>query len=310
MLHKVRSYKVMGKTGILNQLRLIILAASISALLSGCLVEKKSVDKIFRTTDTLHIYKTGEFIEYDVIAVTQTTGNPTQYGTLRVEWNSVGTLNNPIDGSIISPDLKETTTLTYDSNNSGEPDAVSARYISQVNTVPADPNQGSIILHAIDDEVDADYWPYDPTNTGNSGGPVISPIIFESPLTIGDSSSLAYSIMECDASLLCNNEIYTFTDDVSTVGDTREVETPLGIFSNPFQISFSGGTSPVGQQALSFLGDIRDACGTSADLVTHNGNLFVMPEIGIIRIENIPCYNAPDTTIYYTITARATNISF
>lgn len=308
MLCKLRFNNLSGTKRMLKKMRVILLATSISALLSSCLVEKKDVETISRTTDTLRIYQAGDYIEYDVIAVTSLpTGNTTKYGSLRIQWDGTADITDPISGLLISPDLKETTTLTYD--GSTEPDAIATRYISQTNTDPADPNQGSIILQAIDDPLDADYWPYDPANTGNSGSPVISPVTFNSPMVIGVDSPLEFSVMECAASS-CANEIYQFNDDTfNVVGDTREITTNLGVFSNPFEVSFSGGTFPVGTIALEFLGDIRDACGTSSDRITHNGNMFVMPEIGIIQMTN-QCSNLTSgSIIFYTYTISNTSFT-
>lgn len=312
MLLKPSSNTVMETTGMRNKLGMFMLAASISVLLSGCLVEKKKPEdivKISRSTETLRIYQPGDFIDYYVTAVTSSgTSEPVfQFGTMRIEWATTGQLTNPIDNLSISPDLKETTTLTYD--GSSQPDAIAVRYISQVNTVPvAAPDQGSIILHAIDDQLDADYWPYI-NGTIPPSSPVITPVVFESPLVIGNSSPQSFSIMECSSNL-CDNEIYQFNDDVvDTVGDSTEIGTNLGIFTNPFEISYSGGTIPVDTPALTFLGDIRDACGTSADRITHSGNMFVMPEIGIIKMTN-QCQISGGDTVIYTITIRNTSFTF
>ena len=299
MLHKV----------MVKKLGMVLLAVSASALLSGCLVDKKKpedVVKISRSTDTLRIYQGGEWIEYDVTAVTN--GTP-RYGILRIQWDETAVLTDPITPATTYDVLKETTTLTYDGNSSGDPDLISARYISQVNTSPvAAPNQGSIILYAIDDEVDADYWLY-PESSSPSNTPVITPTIFESPLSVG-SSAQSFSVMECDPTAnQCANEIYRFNDDISVVDNAREITTNLGIFTNPFELSFSGSTSPGGATAIEFLGDIRDACGTSADQIIHNGNMFVMPEIGMIQMTN-QCQNISGEIVNYIITIRDTSFSF
>jgi hypothetical protein len=301
----------------LKKLGMILLAMSISALLSSCLVDKqKVVEKIARTTDTLRIYKPNDSIDYD-IRVDDVGSGTTQYGTLKVKWESTAAPIDPITptATYIYPVLKETTTLTYDDNTSGYPDVSIVRYISQIDTVPAGPNQGSIILHAIDDGTGL-YWPYDPADVGIIGSPVIAPIIFDSPMALGvtpPNSPLEFSVMEGCAPTQCGSEIYRFRDNFAVEGDTREITTDLGIFTNPFELSFSGGSTPKGILALEILGDIRDACGTSSDQVSHSGNMFVMPEIGIIKIENLQCTNysnSPSTTLYYTITARATSFNF
>lgn len=305
MLHKA----------MVKKLGMVLLAVSASALLSGCLVDKKKpedVVKIARTTDTLRIYQAGDFIDYNVTAFINTqTSTTTQYGVLRVAWTNTGFLPDPHSGQDIIPDLKEITTLTYD--GSTQPDATVTRYISQVTTAPVDPNEpgiGSIILHAIDDPVDdKDYWPY-PDGTTSQTTPVISPIIFGSPLSIGKSFPASFSIMEC-ATGLCAQEIYNFTDTTfEVVGDTQEARTDLGDFSDPFELSFSGGTVPnTGAPTVSIIGDIRDACGTSNDYISHSGNMFVLPEIGMIKMDNT-CSNSSGESVIYTITLSGTSFSF
>ena len=304
MLHKV----------MVKKLGMVLLAVSASALLSGCLVEQKDpedVVKISRSTDTLRIYKAGDYIDYDVTAVINTqTSTTIQYGTLHIKWDNAGELTNPTPPTDAYPVLKETSTLTYDGNT--EPDAEVIRYISQVTTAPVDfndPGIGSIILHAIDEPVDdTDYWPYldgDAVPTS----PVIRPVIFESPLYVGRPPFPAsYSIMECNTGQ-CAQEIYNFTDtNFAVVGETQEVTTDLGIFSDPFELSFSGGIIPdTSAPAISFIGDIRDVCGTSTEIINHTGNMFVVPEIGMIKMDNT-CSNASGENVIYTITLSDTSV--
>jgi hypothetical protein len=293
----------------LKKLGMILLAMSISALLSSCLVDKqKVVEKIARKTDTLRIYQENDWIDYNVTVV---NGSATpQYGTLRIQWTKPADLTDPITPTTKYPVFKETTTLTYD--GSTQPDVIVVRYISQVKTTPmvsGDPGIGSIILHAIDDEVDKDYWPY-PDRFTPSTSPVISPMIFKSPLSVGSSFPATFSIMECTSGQ-CAQEIYNFTDDTFViVGDTREVTTNLGIFSDPFEINFTGGIVPASSApAVTFLGDIRDACGTSAERITHNGKMFVVPEIGIIQMTNT-CIDPLGASVSYIITVRDTSFTF
>ena len=316
MLRKARLNKVMGMTGKPNKLVMFLLLMSVSILLSGCLVDKKKpedVVKISRTTDTLRIYQAGDFVDYYVTAVINTQASTTvRYGTLRIQWDNTADLTDPITPTETYSVLKETTTLTYD--GSTQPDAIVTRYISQVTTAPINPSEpgiGSIILHAIDDPADdKDYWPY-PDGTTPSTSPVIRPIIIKSPLVVSSTFPASYSIMECNNGL-CANEIYNFTDtNFTVVGDTQEVTTDLGIFSNPFELSFLGVTVPaVGAPAVSFLGDIRDACGTSADRITHSDNMFVMPEIGMVKMNNTCTNITSGESVIYNIRARDTNITF
>ena len=302
MLHKV----------MVKKLGMVLLAVSASALLSGCLVDKKKpedVVKISRITDTLRIYQAGDFIDYNVTAVISLNNSDPvfQYGTMRIKWENTADLTNPTPPTDTYPVLKETTTLTY--NGSTQPDATVTRYISQINTDPTGPDQGSIILHAIDDAVDdKDYWPY-PDGDATSTSPVIRPVIFASPLYVGRSFPASYSIMECNIGQ-CSQEIYNFTDtNFAVEGVAQDLTIDFGIFSDPFELSFSGGTLPDLQapDTVSISGDIRDACGTSSEYISHNGNMFVLPEIGVIKMVNTCSNNSSGESVIYTITLSDTS---
>ncbi len=289
----------------------VLLATGISISLSSCLVKKESpasVQAFVSTTNTLHIYADGEFIDYTITAIDSTSGNTTR-GILRVKWEQAADLIDPIDTTTTYPVLKETTTLT----NNGEtiPAATVVRYISQVNTSPASIDQGSIILRAISDGTDF-YWPYDPSKAAIPNSPVTAPVIFDSPVVFGSPahSPVNFSAMEGCGNGTCGTAIYTFNDDSTVDGSSTEITTNYGRFSNPFKISYSGTNVPQGASAVSVLGDIRHACGDSSNNISHSGNMFVMPEVGIIQMTNTCRLNdGSGTTVFYTVTLSNTNIS-
>jgi hypothetical protein len=282
-----------------------VLVVGISLLLSSCHIKQKPVETISRTTNNLRIYQAGDFIEYSVSA---TAGQ----GSLRVGWEAANDLIDPIDNSIISPVLKETTTLTYDGNTF--PDATVIRYISQVQTGP---DAGSIILHAVSDGSGLPsnptlFWPYNPANVSDLTSPVIAPVVFASPMSVGTppaNSPLEFSIMEGCGTGTCSAEIYRFRDSLNVIGDSTEIPTSLGKFVDPFKISFVGTNTPANSPAVVLLGDIRHACGDSGDNLTHTGDMLVFPEIGIIQMTNL-CQVIVGTgsNVEYSITISATNI--
>lgn len=288
----------------------ILLVSGISVLLSSCfMIDKEDpadVETIARSTDIVRIYKANDFIDYNITVIDQSTFVQTQ-GIMRIQWALNANLIDPITPTTTTyPVLKETTTITYD--DSDFPDFTVVRYINQK---PAgDVDEGSIILYAIDDGADL-YWLYDPANVGVPGSPVITPVIFDSPMAIGvtPSSPVEYSVMEGCGTGLCGTEISKFTDNFTNVGDTTSITTNLGRFSNPFEISFNGSISLRGQLALSVLGDIRHLCGTSRDNLSNFGNMYVIPEIGVIHMTNT-CQNfdVGGTDLNLTINLRNTNI--
>jgi len=222
-----------------NQLGIFVLAIVISTALSGCLVEKIKPGEettISRTTNILHIYKPGEFIDYNVTATTDTGSDfVISRGTMRIHWENHGDLIDPISTDPI-PVLKETTTLKFETGI--EPDATTTRYISQ-------DTDGNIILHAIEDNAGGLNWLRNNGNI-NTSEPVIAPVIFDSPLVVGvkpPSPEPDFYVMEgcTTATRSCGSAIYIFSDDFTIEGDTKSVLTDLGRFTNPFQLSYSGG---------------------------------------------------------------------
>jgi len=286
----------------LKKLGMIFLVASISALLSSCHIKQEDVETIKRTTANLRVYQPNDFIVYNVTTLTDSA--PPSRGTLRIEWDATADLLDPIDNTQYQV-LKETTTLTYE-ENSIEADVIVIRYISQ-------DTDGNITLYAIDDGTVPLYWLHDLGDAGNLSAPISTPVIFDSPIAIGSppntslNSPVRFTVMEGCISGSCKSEIYTFNDGFDIVGDTTEVTTNLGKFSDPFEINFSGGSTADGASTISILGDIRDACGTSTDNILHSGTMFVVPEIGIVQMTNL-CQNPTGSQVQYIITINNTNI--
>jgi len=295
----------------LKKLGLILLTMSISVLLSSCHIKKKDEETISRTTTNLRVYQPGDVITYNVIAVSNS--GTTSQGTLRVEWEQTPDLTDPIDGSTKYPVLKETTTLTYNPDST-EANATIIRYIHQETSSTAPDNSGQTSLYAIGGGTSL-YWLYNPDNVNNPSSDIILPVIFDSPMKVGTpppNSPLTFSVMEdCGVTVgQCGAEIYKFDDNFTIIGDTTPVTTNLGKFSNPFEIEFFGATTPKNSPATSFPGDIRSICGTSADQVSYNGTMFVMPEIGMVRMVNL-CQNSTSggvAQVNYIITLNNTNI--
>ncbi len=287
----------------LKKLGMIFLVTSISALLSSCHIKQKDVETIKRTTEKLRIYQPDDFIVYNVTALTD-SDTPSR-GTLRIEWDATADLLDPIDNNTQYQVLKETTTLTYE-ENSIEADVIVIRYISQ-------DTDGNITLYAIDDGTVPRYWLHDLDDAGNLSANISTPVIFDSPIAIGSppntsfDSPVRFTVMEGCTSGSCASEVYTFNDGFDIVGDTTEVTTNLGKFSDPFEINFRGGSTADGASTVSVLGDIRNACGTSADTILHSGTIFVVPEIGIVQMSNL-CQNLTGSQVQYIITINNTNI--
>jgi len=284
---------------------MILLAFGVGGLLSSCHIKQEDVETISRTTEYLRVYQPNDFIQYNVTAITNS--DTTSQGTLRVEWTQNDNLADPVDSSITYPVLKETTTLTYEAGST-EANVTIIRYISQ-------DSSGTVTLYAIGGGTDL-YWLHDPTDSGNLSANIVTPVIFDSRMKVGEpppntslSSPVNFTVMDgCAPGTTCDSEIYTFTDGFTIVGDTTAVTTNLGKFSNPFEIDFSGSSIADDAATVSVPGDIRNACGTSTDNITHRGTMFVMPSIGIVRMTNL-CQNSGGDRVDYIITISDTSIS-
>ena len=280
--------------------RIAVLAIISAATLSGCLVEKKDPVLIARTTDNLRVYEPGDYIDYYVTA-TSSVGTTTQTGILRLEWFLHGGLIRPGTTDPLIPVLKEVTSLTYNGASSAPPGSV--KYISQENST--DPNPGQVTLYAIEGPGGELDWLSIDDITGLKLPTDELFVIFESPMAVGlNQLPISFFAMEgCDqTSGTCTQPFGYYSDDMNIIGDTTSITTNLGVFINPFRISFNGTTIPSNGFPII---DARNICGSST--TTHAGTMYVMPEIGIIQMTNT-CNDALNDPVIYTITIRSTNI--
>lgn len=305
-----------SKNTVYQRIAGILIVVVVITSLPGCLVKKKDLDKIARTTDNLRIYQDGDYIIYDVIAVRLPNNSPTPetlYGTLRIDWNAHQNLIQPVTNNSI-PVIQEIMTL----NLNGASETGTVRYISQ------DTN-GKVTLHAIEATgIEEHYW----LNTQGNNNLTTTEFftIFNSPITFGDqdfdsynpktditttNSSVSFYILEgCEGQASCNSSIGQFSDDHDVVGDSTEITTNLGVFVNPFRIDFYGSATPT-PAPFPVVFDIRDVCGTGPTQhgFASNGIMYIMPEVGMIYMSNT-CYDAgTGDVMQYTYTLSNTNIS-
>ena len=285
----------------MNRVVRIILLAFISiTALGGCLVKKQDPVLIARTTDNLRVYQPDDYINYFVTATTvPLIGTPsTLTGTLRVEWIQHADLIRPVTGTPV-PVIQEVTTLNLGGAASNEG---TVRYISQ------DAN-GEITLHALEAPgTDVHYWLSD-LGVGDLST-TASSVFFYSPIVPGIKPQTNFVVMDdCEGNANCASEVGRYIDDQNVVGDSVSVTSNLGIFVNPFQINFSGSSTP-SPAPLPITFDIRNVCDTN--ITQHgdagNGRMYVMPEIGMIRMENTCRSVISNDVVIYTITISNTNI--
>lgn len=278
-----------------------ILALITIVALSGCLVEKKDPVLITSTTPNLRVYQPGDQISYAVTAITVSgTGSTRQTGRLTIEWFANADLIHPNTAANV-PVLKEVATFSLDG---GASDTGTVRYISQ------DDVTGEVTLHAFRETDTTHYWLSPDDDTALT---TIAPAVtFVSPIVIGAViPQIDYTVLEgCDGNAECNPAIGRYLDNHDVVGNSTEINTSMGRFTNPFQINFSGSSTP-SPIPLPITFDIRNVCDTG--ITQHgdvgDGTMFVMPEIGMIRMDNA-CKNVIDNeTTFYTIEILSTNIT-
>jgi hypothetical protein len=276
--------------------KIAILAFISITALSGCLVEKKDPKKILSATANLRIYKANDFISYSVDEI-RFSGltSTTRTGTLTIRWNDHASLLRPGPTSPLIPVLEQVITLTFDG---GAPEDGTVRYISQ-------DAAGEITLHAIEDPTPTSglspyYW-LSTSSVINALNLTESFSIFTSPMGVGiNPAPISFNVMgDCNISSVCATRYGSYSDDMNIVGDTIPVTTTLGVFSNPFQISFNGTTIPEGGFPIL---DVRNICGAAT--TTHAGTMYVMPEIGVIQMTNT-CNDVAGDRIVYDIKIRS-----
>jgi hypothetical protein len=295
----------------------LVLAAG-ALLLSGCLVDKDDFsevrqNKIQRTTDRLHIYQAGDFIEYNVQATRIIGSNPSEdlTGTLRVQWETTDTLRRPTTNDAIVA-LKETTTLIYHNSGDASDDGNAVRYITQ------DAN-GQITAHAIDANGADHYW----LRTLNESDPnkTESFVVFHSPIVVSETEhKINFEVREVENCSLppCNQAIGQFSETYTVVNDSREIPTNIGTFTNPFEIRFSGNTQPLNGNVPPII-DFRLLCSTRINNINLTafgfagiGKMWILPEIGMIQLENACNEPGSDPTTGnrtdYILTLSNTNI--
>ena len=305
---------------------LILLALTTVSLLTGCLVNKNNNDvaKIYRSTDKLHVYQDGDYINYYVNTTTYLGGSSTPTtasGTLKIKWVSNPNLIRPGTSTTITSVIKETSTLTIN----GSVASGLVRYISQ-------DAAGQVTLHAVEDfSGNMDWLSATDIIAGGtpSGANTASFTVFYSDVAavppgiqFGAMPNINFHVIEgCGpgdgTDGTCDNDVAQFSDFLNVVGDSTAITTNLGIFENPFQINFNGNiTSTAPGPSYAAITDIRDICATNTSPSTQHGyggygTMYVMPQVGMVQMKNA-CFetSGSTSTTYYIITISDTNISF
>lgn len=273
-------------------------------LTSGCLV--KSPDQVDTSqvitikTDSLHIYQTGQRIDYDVNG---STNNGERYnGYLSQEWKTPYTTVTHPSGTPRSDLLAENWVLTQYQDTANSELANVTRYISQ-SSIISEP--GAYSIAAIED-ISAPTTPPTPLWL-NESHVYIPPVdIREIAATINTqmpASSVNYYIKEDCSELGCTTENAQMTIDYTNINATEDVPTAMGtIQAHRFEYSgsltsFTGSPPPIY--------DIRTECANLAvTAVEFTGSYWIHPSIGIIKIRNV-C--TADNGVMTTYTATLSN---
>lgn len=279
---------------------MILLAVGISSLLGSCHVEQKDVE-IFESTDnTLRIYQPSDVINYRVQI---SSPNGTQFGTLKIEWADPDqAIQNPLTQETYSV-LKETTTLTIDDEEPSE----LIRYIEQ------DSDNGSMFLRALDTAVANNYYWLSkreavPPDTLERFEIFRSPMPDDSSLPLPGEINLNdfYTLGDCTGTDCPTRIAFSSFRTFQVTARGQRVETIAATFTNAYTVSYR---ATVNREATTPLLDILAVCGESG-ITAHDATLHIVPEIGIVKIENT-CTDLSATgasSVIYIITMERTNI--
>lgn len=287
----------------LKKLGIVLLALSISILLSGCLVDQKDVETIASTDNALRIYQPFDTINYQV-QVNRASG--TENGTLQITWNNPDvSILNPITQETYSV-LKETTTLTI---NDEDPNEL-IRYIEQDKNDDNN-SKGSMYLRAFDTAVANKYY-WLSTALNVPPGTLERFEIFRSPMPSDLSKPLPdqigmnnfYIFEDCTGTSCPTRIAFASSRTFKVTAREQTVETPAATFTNAYKVQYN---ATINREATTPLLDILAVCGESG-ITSHAAILYIVPEIGIIKIENTCTYSLGTSPVFYIITLDNTNI--
>jgi len=284
----------------LKKLGIILLALSISTLLSSCLVSQKDVETSDSTDNFLRIYKPSDTINYRVQIH---SSNDTEFGTLQIKWSANAEISNPLTLETYSV-LKETTTLTIDNETPNE----LIRYIEQDSSDNPD-SHGSIYLRAFDTAVTNEYyWLSDQLNAGTLERfeTFHSPLPLSLPQPNKIDMSDFYILGDCTGTDCPTRAAFVSSRTFNVTARNQEVETLAATFTNAYKVQYNVTTN---RETTTPLLDILAVCGGSG-ITTYAATLYIVPEIGIVRMENTcnDLSSAGTPPVTYIITLDNTSI--
>lgn len=272
--------------------------------LSGCLVDEDSIPPTYiRTTDTLHIYESGDFLSYTVSGTNLSNSSPIS-GELVVRWSAHNDLAKPLNKGGLIPVLQETTTLTINTGPVAYNDAV-VRYISQEDDIVS-VKLGTLRVHAFEDageylwlNNDGDLYSYEAIE------------VLLSPITKGQTPVYTFfTLAGCDGKVPCDVSTAQIEESYQ-VKALEKIVTDLGKFE-AYKINISNLATNYLNGADYYLYDIRHFCANvNADTLlpsSSNGTIWIFPEIGIVKYK-IFCTNptSGESTLF-TASLNHTNI--
>jgi len=273
-----------------------------SVSLGGCLVEKdKGAAKTYAsTTNILHTYVAGNVITYDLV---RNTSSGTSTGTLEVKWEATDQIQDPFDSNQRYSVLKETTNIYY--SGSTDPDESAVRYLEQDSSGLTN---GTIFLRAIDDPASTtNYWLSSENNV--PPGNLEKVEIFRSPIILGNPLTIDFNVMSGCSGTSCAQSVGNLYNSLEAVDYPEVVSgTGKGTFTNVYKATYAGSLTPVDQTPLPFF-DFLDICHVTGSATTsHNGTLYIVPEVGVIKMINT-CQSGINPSETYIATLRNTTIA-
>ncbi|HEC20393.1 MAG TPA: hypothetical protein ENI97_13810 [Gammaproteobacteria bacterium] len=291
----------------LKKLTMILLAVGLSGALGGCLVKKKDPSEIPTYTSTdpvLRFYQPGDTINYLVQAQ---DGVTTRTGTLQIKWENTNPIPSPFPPNTYTV-LKETTTLTLGQTSPVTDTLV--RYVEQ-DTTTGTTTTGSMYLRAFDSPTAGEYFWLSPSNVPTSSVQRFE--IFRSPL---DTAAMAgqidlgnyYVVDNCNGTT-CNDQLaFIQSNTFEVTASNQTVDIPgTGIFKNVYKVQYNATMTPGPTTPLL---DILNVCGGTGQVTSHQTVLYIVPEIGVIKMVNTCTDQGGGAPVIYIATLDTTTFQY
>ncbi len=290
--------------------------------LTGCLVDKKEPDPPYyrKSGDTLRIHEPGDYIYYTVEALLPGSSE-FQYGTLKILWKGASDLPGP-DGKN-HPVIEKHYLLCMNEARCEPTETVFIQYVHQdppgSSDAQGNDTSGTERFVAMDDDpqIPQYYWINTRGSSSQGGDGLPEPsLILKSPLQSETYGPSDYYLMDdCVNASPCISDLAHITSKFTVIDDNTEINTRVDRFANPFKIQYESSNNsvePLNNSSLPTPVNLFSICSMDKSQyirVDYSGKMYVVPEIGMIKMINF-CQVAGDETAQYIFTIDSLSFGY